>query len=80
MTLGEQGFGRGPASPMLCYKTECPCNGRSRRSGDVRAGGWERVMSKRHKQHWRGRVEECELVTKFAQQAKGRMDPTNLKQ
>lgn len=27
MTLDERGFGRGPASPPLCYKTECPCNG-----------------------------------------------------
>ena len=39
MTLDEQGFGRGPASPTLCYKTECLYNGCS---GEVkmRAGGW----------------------------------------
>lgn len=45
----------------------------------MRAGGWERVTSKRHRQqHWTQGAEECELVAKFAQQAKGpSMDPTN---
>lgn len=56
---GWAGFWQRPASPTLCYKTECPCNGCS---GEVemRAGGWERVMSERHRRHWRRGGEECE--------------------
>ena len=71
MTLDEQGFGRGAASPTLRY---------TGRSGEVglwgQVGG--RLMSKRHRQHWR---EESVSAMKSAQQSKGlSRDPTNSKE
>lgn len=55
MTLDEQGFGRDPASPTHCYKIEYAQYWMCRKSADVTAGGWERVLSKRHRrQHQRG--------------------------